>query len=402
MKLVIMKEIRPLTSLRAFAAFLVFMYHYAWLFPPASRGAENFNEWIPFMAIWRQGQVGVSIFFVLSGFLITRIYFDQVAGRQASLRLFFVKRIARIWPLFLVFAAVQHLVQYIRGEGLGKAALVTMTMSQGFFQDLRYQGLPTAWSLTIEESFYALAPLLFLAIAAALHWTRRSDDPQLGTKRFLGLAVFLGGSIVLLAACGEFLTRAICALGWNWEGFFGSRQHVLHSTIFGRFPEFAIGVTAAFIHRAGNLDHLLHRWRATALLLGTFFGIAANLWIRTLMDQGQLPANELAYYVLAYGNALMAGLLILALCVKGGLIHRFLGRSLFVYLGKISYGFYLIQLSVLIEPMVNLSDRLGPARLLVLMVLVNVFCAMVYQLVEAPARRAIVARWGVKSVQPDS
>ena len=50
----------------------------------------------------------MAIFFVLSGFLITRIYFDAMVRGEVSLRLFFVKRVARIWPLFLVFAVVQH------------------------------------------------------------------------------------------------------------------------------------------------------------------------------------------------------------------------------------------------------------------------------------------------------
>jgi len=389
-----MKEIRPLTALRAFAAFLVFMYHYAWLFPPASRGAENFQEWIPFLAIWRQGQVGVSIFFVLSGFLITRIYFDKIAQGRASLRLFFVKRIARIWPLFLLFATIQHLVQIIRGEGLDRTALVTMTMSQAFFQELRYRGLPTAWSLTIEESFYALAPLLFLAIAATVTWTRRNDDPRLGGKRFLGLVLFLGAFVVLMAGTGELLIRVVRAVGWDWEGFMGSRHHVLHATLFGRFPEFAIGVAAAFIHRGVDLEQRLRGWRASALLLGSFLGIAACLWTRTLMDQGVLSGGETAYYVLAYGIALLSGILILSLTVTDGRLHRFLGAGLFVYLGKISYGFYLIQLTVLIEPMINISDRLGFARLPVLLVLVNIFCAVAYELVEAPTRKALVARWG--------
>ena len=389
-----MKEIRPLTTLRAFAAFLVFMYHYAWLFPPASRGAENFQEWIPFLAIWRQGQVGVSIFFVLSGFLITRIYFDKIAQGRASLRLFFVKRIARIWPLFLLFATIQHLVQVIRGEGLDRTAMVTMTMSQAFFQELRYRGLPTAWSLTIEESFYALAPLLFLAIAATVTWTRRDDDPRLDGKRFLGLILFLGAFIVLMAGTGELLIRAVRAVGWDWEGFMGSRHHVLHATLFGRFPEFAIGIAAAFIHRGVDLEQRLRGWRATALLLGSFLGIAACLWTRTLLDQGTLSGGETAYYILAYGIALLSGILILSLTVTGSWLHRFLGAGLFVYLGKISYGFYLIQLTVLIEPMINVSDRLGFARLPVLLVLVNIFCAVVYELVEAPARKALVARWG--------
>lgn len=396
MKVNALKEIKPLTSLRAFAAFLVFMYHYAWLFPPASRGAENFSEWIPLMSIWRQGQVGVSIFFVLSGFLITRIYFDPVAQGRASLRLFFIKRIARIWPLFLVFAVVQHTVQFLRGEGLHKTALVTMTMSQTFFEELRYRGLPTAWSLTIEESFYALAPLIFMGIAAALTWTRREQDSRLNFKRFISLSLVLGATIIILTAAGELIFRLVVANGWNWEGFMGSRSHVLHATIFGRFPEFAIGVLTAFIHRGMNLDRLLRGWRATALLVGIFLGIAGSLIVRSLMEQGTLSGGQIWYYGLSYGIALMAGGMILALSVGGGRIHRFLGSGIFVYLGKISYGFYLIQLSVLIEPLVMFSDKFGFARLPVLMLTVNLFCAVVYETIEAPARKLIINFFGGK------
>jgi len=93
----------------------------------------------------------------------------------------------------------------------------------------------------------------------------------------------------------------------------------------------------------------------------------------------------------------MAGGLILSLSVNGGLIHRFLGAGIFVYLGKTSYGFYLIQLSVLIEPMVHLTDKLGYFRLPALMVLTNLFCAITYQFVETPARKLIIDRLGGSS-----
>lgn len=391
-----MREIRPLTSLRALAAFLVFMYHYAWLFPPSTRGFAAGGEWVPGLFLWRQGQVGVSIFFVLSGFLITRIYFDAVVQRRAALRLFFVKRVARIWPLFLLFAAVQHLVQYFDTGSLDRTALVTLSMSQAFFEDLRYRGLPTAWSLTIEESFYALAPVLFLALGAALSWTRREDDPVLDRRRLLGLGVALGAVCVLLAGTGELLVRASVGAGWNWQGFLGSRHHVLHATIFGRFPEFAIGMLAAFIHRGGRLENALRGGRATALAVGSFLAVALILALRSHLDARGLPAGSPLYYALTYGTALLSGVLILGLSVPGGWFHRLLGRELFVYLGRISYGFYLIQLSVLITPLVQLSDQLAWARVPALLVMVNLFCAAVYELVEAPARRAIVRRWGAR------
>jgi peptidoglycan/LPS O-acetylase OafA/YrhL len=393
-----MKEIRPLTSLRAFAAFLVFMYHYTWLFPPAQRGFADFVEFVPFQAIWRQGQVGVSIFFVLSGFLITRIYFDKVAQGRSSLRLFLVKRVARIWPLFLVFAAVQHVWQWAIGTPFTASDIVTLTMSQAFFEGLRYSGLPTAWSLTIEESFYALAPILFLLVARFVPWTRRENQPELTWPRLFSLALAVAGVVLALIFSGEALVRLCTGLGLDWQGFMGSRHHMLHSTLFGRFPEFAIGVVAAFVHRCGRLEAWLPPGRATLVLLGSFVGIALSLWTRTLMEDGALtlPGGHLWFYILAYLVAGLSAVLILSLSVSGGAVHRFLGHGLFVYLGKISYGFYLIQLTILIEPMVHLSDRFGPLRLLGLMVMVNIFCAIVYELVEAPARRSIVARWGIR------
>jgi len=139
-----MKEIRPLTSLRAIAAFLVFMFHYADVWSPANRGVEFVGGWIPFMFLWRQGDVGVSIFFVLSGFLITRIYYDSLREKRVPLRRYFVKRVARIWPLFAVFAVIQHTFLFLGGGGPNPDWLVTMTMTQSFFSKLVFEGLPVA------------------------------------------------------------------------------------------------------------------------------------------------------------------------------------------------------------------------------------------------------------------
>ncbi len=115
------------------------------------------GEWIPFMPIWKQGQIGVSIFFVLSGFLITRIYFAALLTRQVSLREYFVKRVARIWPLFLLLAVVEHVAMLARGTRPDATWAVTLTMTQGFFLDLYNRGLPTAWSLTVEDHLEAFA-----------------------------------------------------------------------------------------------------------------------------------------------------------------------------------------------------------------------------------------------------
>lgn len=386
-----MKEIRSLTSLRAFAAFLVFMFHYAWVYSPANRGVTDFaGEWIPLELLWRQGNVGVSVFFVLSGFLISRIYFDPIAARTASLRLFFVKRVARIWPLFLVYGVIQHVVLVQQGETPGSGMWVTLTMTQGFFADLWHAGLPTAWSLTVEESFYAFAPLLYVIVGAAA-FVPAGEAPD---RRWWRLGAVLLGVTAGLVLVGEALGALARSEGWTWHGFLGSRWHVWHATLFGRMPEFAIGAFAAFLHRSGRVEAWFAGRRAVAVVIAGFVGGALCMAGKTFVVDASGTAAQAATYVLAYGISGFTALLILGLTVEGSRLHRFLGWGPFVYLGKISYGFYLIQITVMIAPLVALTDRLGPARLPVLFVLTNLACAVSYELVEKPARSFIVSRWG--------
>jgi peptidoglycan/LPS O-acetylase OafA/YrhL len=390
-----MKEIKPLTSLRAFAAFLVFMFHYAHVYRPENLGIPFGDEWIPLMPLWRQGQVGVSIFFVLSGFLITRIYYDAIRQHQVSWRLFFVKRVARIWPLYLVFAAAQHLVPLLQGRLEASSAwLVTLTMSQGFFFDLRYEGLPTAWSLTVEESFYVLTPLVVMTLARLVPDAPTPGGPRLDGRRFLRFAVVLAGMTVVIAAVGEGLVRAVTAQGWAWHGFMGNRFHMHHATIFGRFPEFALGILAAMVHRGLDLERWLRGARATVVVLAAVAVISLSIWVKDAVSlPGEVQPTWLVL-LLAYGVAAGTAVLILGLSVSGGRLHRALSHPLLVYLGRISYGFYLIQLTVLLAPAVALSHRLGGWRVPALLVMTNLICAVFYQLVEVPARRAIVRRWG--------
>ncbi len=388
-----MREIKALTTLRALAAYLVFMYHYAHLFPPASRGVETAREWIPLMSVWRSSQVGVSIFFVLSGFLITRIYYDRFASGAGGLRLYLVKRVARIWPLFLVLAAIQHMALWAAGQHPTTAWIVTCSMTQGFFRDLRYAGLPTAWSLTIEESFYLVAPVIYLAIAA-LVFGRHGDRPGAAT-----VAARLGGVLVLMgvaiATSLALITIAAQRLGWTPGGFMAGVPHLFHATLGGRFPEFAVGIACAFVHQYGDLARRLRGARATVLAIACFLAIGGCMAWKSAAAAG---GGGWQGYLGTYAIVLLTGLLILALSVEGTLVSRLLSGRLAVYMGRTSYGFYLIQLTVIMTPLLALSDHLGPLRLPALFVLMNLVCAVFYQLVERPARRGIVSRWGGSSV----
>ncbi|MFH1842051.1 MAG: acyltransferase [bacterium] len=393
-----MREIKPLTSFRALAAFLVFMYHYAYLYGPMVEEVTGKAEFIPLMPLWRVGQVGVSLFFVLSGFLITRIYYDTINARQVSLRLFFVKRIARIWPLFIVLTILQHAGMWLGGQEPASTWLVTMSMTQGFFETLRYKGLPTAWSLTIEETFYALAPPLYLVICR-FGFGGRLGLPSWNWRQLIRFGTVLGGIVVLFGMSGYVWPVISRTLGLTYAGFMGSFDHAMRSTLCGRFLEFAVGIACAFVHRQGVLPAFLRGWRAPALAVVSFVGIGFFMYLKDLaLGHGWVPVKLLTSYAIVG----CTGLLILALSQERTWLNKLLSWRLLVYLGKISYCFYLMQSPVLMQPLHAVTDHLGVLRLPALCLLMNLVCAFFYKFVETPTRRAIVARWGQQRNPADS
>jgi len=192
--------------------------------------------------------------------------------------------------------------------------------------------------------------------------------------------------VVGLAAVGEVSWRLADALGLGWQGFLADRDHVLRMTLAGRLPEFAVGMLVAFIHRDGRLPARMSPRTAgsiTILALLVMGGLMAGKEIAP-------PGVQLLVHNLV---SIVAGILVLALCVPNHGPGRLLSWGPLVYLGRISYGFYLIQLALVAEPLVRLASQAGPARLLVLFLLLNLVSAGLYEGVERPSRRWIVEHW---------
>lgn len=106
-------------------------------------------------------QLGVEVFFFISGFIITRIALRERETHNFSVRNFYLRRIFRIIPPFLVFvfaiaaaAAFGQIVQPGRGILFGAAFLCNTGVSCGWF-------MGHTWSLAVEEQFYLFFPLLF-------------------------------------------------------------------------------------------------------------------------------------------------------------------------------------------------------------------------------------------------
>lgn len=349
--------------MRALAAFLVFFHHH-----PVSA-----LVWGP-LEIWWELHVGVTLFFVLSGFMITWRYDRGDGARGSFWRGYFVNRFARIYPLYFALVVPTMLLFHERSPLVWFLNLTVFSCFQS--------GIPQAWSLRVEECFYLAAPLLFLG------WRRHPLVPLLA-----GLAVLV--ALVPVAM----LPAAV--------GFLGPPRDLLLYTFFGRFFEFFVGAWLAKRIAATGTGDVERRFPLATL--GGALGIVA-----TVAALAALRASAPARYT--YGLFHPAGIalnnLVLPVFIAAfywGLVReRSPVRSLLSgrvadLLGRSSYAFYLIHFGflrdVIVFRLVRLAGVAGTTAEawaaafvktpLGLFVVVNLLAILLYEAIESPANRIL-------------
>ncbi|MET0555652.1 MAG: acyltransferase [Vicinamibacteria bacterium] len=370
------QDLPALTALRAVAALLVFFYH----FPPRDLGYAV-------DVVAGQGHVGVTVFFVLSGFLITVRYAPRFARGEHRFGDYFVRRAARILPLYFVVLTLTHLLSTGAVPFAGRWPEWTLTQAL-FAPSADDLTIPTSWSLTVEECFYAAAPLLFLAIAAL----RRRLGPTMGA------AVALVTALVCFHLAGTLALTLTRALGATDLPYLFDESLLRSFTVFRRFPDFAVGVAAGLLFLAGHVDAVWQRARGAFFasllaLAGGALGFVAQVG---MVRAGDDSGAAWGWNVVA---AVASGMVVVALTCRRAPLSRLLSHPLPVYLGRVSYALYLIQLT----PLGNgLLFRLLPGRegvhLVVLYVGMNVVAALLFELVEEPGREAVLAAWRRRSL----
>jgi peptidoglycan/LPS O-acetylase OafA/YrhL len=142
-----------LTGIRGVAIIIVLLYHLA-----LNRFLRVFNWWI-------FGQLGVDIFFVLSGFLITTLLIkEKVKTNRISVRKFYIRRALRIIPVAYLFLVVMVVINHFFKLHLTATNFISSFL---YIKNLPFVGFNDDWtghfwSLSIEEQFYLIFPLLLL------------------------------------------------------------------------------------------------------------------------------------------------------------------------------------------------------------------------------------------------
>ncbi|MFC5269731.1 acyltransferase family protein [Adhaeribacter terreus] len=300
-----------LTGVRALAAYLVYVHHVrqdSWNLPELAEKLVT------------GGGAGVTIFFVLSGFLIAYRYEAVLQQKTIAFGSYMLRRFARIYPLYLVLSVFMLLWQK---NYSGWEWFLNLSLLKAFFENEKYTGILQGWSLTVEESFYLLAPLLFLAFR------------RIG---FITIILLLGLGCIFVflakqAGTTSFLSSYELMLGWS---------------IFGRAFEFYYGY---LLSKRLKSEENHERKGSKFTWLGSL-GIITGLIIIGYAI-GQQFIFEFPFSPFLLFNNFIFPIAITCwfygLLTERTLFSKLLSSKLFQVLGKSSYAFYLIHLGWFFE-----------------------------------------------------
>ncbi len=356
----------PLDGVRGLAVLIVIVHNSAWI------AGESEHLLLKLVnAVAATGWIGVQLFFVLSGFLITGILLDT-RGQAAYFRSFYVRRILRIFPLYYAIVALIILVAPVLAWSPAWAAAVRESHSWAYWLYVQnwmtsspgIDALSHTWSLAVEEQFYLVWPLVVWSVG------RR------------GLT-----NLCLVAILGTPFIR----LGLWLPGAGTSPAYVF--TI-ARWDALAAGALVALLVRDAGGRRLLVRWRGRVAML------AAIALVALIVAERGFHSFDL--WVLVIGQSLIALLSasLIACAVEDGphaprRLQGWLSTPWLRTAGKYSYAMYLFHqpiqqfLTPLLGEAVRSADtpwRLVRLSLYILLVLALTLLASLasWRLIEKP------------------
>jgi peptidoglycan/LPS O-acetylase OafA/YrhL len=354
-------ELSALTGLRAVAAFMVFLFHVH------LRQPMLFLQW-HMRNLVNQGALGVTVFFVLSGFLLTYSHLPDFSTGQlptdAYFKRFMRKRVARIYPAYLagllLFGGAVAAANSASWQPSKLTVLANLTMTQSLFPHLAMNWYGNgAWSISTEMFFYLGFPFLLPLLL-------RINSPKV-------LWVLLG--VVILAGTGGGLAYRF------WPAHV---EYVLMYThpLF-RGSEFIAGMLTGLL--VFRFSWRVSEWGALALVAVAAVYIAN----RGYLLEGFVVHNWLVVPAIV-------GLLAALVDAPRTKVLRFLGHPWLVYAGRLSYCFYIAQLPFFVLQDIRLEAHLpltawwwsGPA----VFAGATVVAVLLHHLVELPAHRWLLPK----------
>ena len=351
-----LRRIDSLDGLRFIAAVAVMIAHLG-LWQVLLHGPLEFDHMAPFTwFVLHLANFGMTLFFVLSGFVIHMNYRDVVRRKGGTSR-FFLARWSRLYPLFLV-VFVGGWLHLAIVNGITRALVEPVPLYVGFIDTWWFwpiQGVAAAsayqepalgvmWSLATEMFFYCSYPFIALAIS------RLRPRQSLGGMALVGIAAICVGSFVILRS-GVVLTAAEAMIG-NVDG--GRFIHWLaFNSPWLRIFEFLSGCLAAQFCASLRLRPM----HADALA-ATALTIVTGMFIAMFVTHSPLGALDTTLVAPCFAALCMAA------AAPRSVVSRLFSHRAMVWGGEASYSLYLLHSSVLVTlsmPSVGLYRSDAPA-----------------------------------------
>lgn len=302
------------------------------------------------------GFIGVDVFFVISGYLITSIVLAESDAGAFSLWNFYDRRLRRILPALLTVVALTAVVGAIlmtpgQLKELGQSIVASLAFSANIFfwlkldywsQSSELVPLLHLWSLGVEEQFYLLTPLIALV----------------ARKRAVLLGLFTGLAVASFAAM----------LFMHQSGHIAAAFYLLPF----RAWEIAVGAIAALvqgrIRPAGLRDDVV-----------SGVALAALLACVVLLDDRSAPA-------LMFGLPVLCTVVLILFCREGA-TQKLLAARPMVLIGLISYSLYLFHQPVLALLRIASPRPLEPLQILAAIAVTFALASLTYRFIESPCRK---------------
>ncbi|MEP3244544.1 MAG: acyltransferase family protein [Sneathiella sp.] len=340
----ISKYRRDIDGLRAVAVLSVLVYHLN-------------HDWLS------GGFVGVDIFFVISGYLITQIIVSEIAKDTFSFSVFYARRIRRIFPaLFAMLFVTAFVAWFILPHQEYKSFFQDFKMAAGqisnfhFARTVEYLGvgieaspLLHTWSLAVEEQFYLVWPLLCLTILS------------LAGKKWLKI-VMIAGFFLSLAVC-----QYLLSIGETENAFY---------MFYARAFELIIGAILA-LNLFPVIKNLFYR-HLISVAGGVLIALSFVVIDTTTLFPGYmalLPAVGAACLLYSGGHA------------TPGILNRFLAFSPMVGVGLISYSLYLWHWPLIVFTQILTGQLLTPTHAVLVAVASIVAAYLSFRFIEKPFRK---------------
>lgn len=349
--------ISGLDGLRALAVMMVIGYHLK-------------------LPIFKGGVLGVTMFFVISGFLITRLLLKEIDQTHSiDLKNFWVKRIKRIWPALLFMVSIVVIVFAIFNRLLfTKASQDYFSVIFGFnnwyqiFNNISYfdnggaaSPLLHCWSLAIETQFYLIFPIILLLL---------SKVNKNKTKRY---RLFILSTTILTIISSLLM-------------FFLFDPNIDPSRVYYGLD------TRAFSLLIGALLAMFVQYFQQIRLnkvFNDFIGII-SLVAFCLMVSNIAGYHEILYrggYVVA---SLLSAFIILSILKRNSILSKILSIPVIDWIGKLSYSLYLWHYPVII--LISGGKQSSVGIMVIEIILTIVMSIISYYLIETPIRHGAISR----------